>query len=184
MIICHVLTWLCLNCRRTGEHFIPGVFHEEIVVQRNPWQRSGSRLYLPLSPGELRSSSPFFSFQPHMINLILTWGSYDLRNQSAWWCYSLTDTNSICTQELPKYLRGYHHCTKEEMVQLAALLFRVKVENDKTQLVMITKMLKELVPNDQLKAMSAEDWKKVRNAGIMHVIVSYYTTVLLNAQSW
>lgn len=126
----------------------------------------------------------FFSFQPHMINLILTWGSYDLRNRSAWWCYSLTDTNSICTQELPKYLRGYHHCTKEEMVQLAALLFRVKVENDKTQLVMITKMLKELVPNDQLKAMSAEDWKKVRNAGIMHVIVSYYTTVLLNAQSW
>ncbi|KAF4079290.1 hypothetical protein AMELA_G00191340 [Ameiurus melas] len=63
-------------------------------------------------------------------------------------------------QELPKYLRGYHRCTKEEMVQLAALLFRAKVENDKTQLVMITKMLKELVPNDQLKAMSAEDWKK------------------------
>ncbi|XP_060723716.1 unconventional myosin-VIIa [Tachysurus vachellii] len=63
-------------------------------------------------------------------------------------------------QELPKYLRGYHRCTKEEMVQLAALLFRVKVKDDKSQFVMITKMLKELVPNDQLKAMSAEDWKK------------------------
>ncbi|KAI5628300.1 unconventional myosin-VIIb-like isoform X1 [Silurus asotus] len=63
-------------------------------------------------------------------------------------------------QELPKYLRGYHRCTKEEMVQLAALLFRIKVEDDRTQFVMITKMLKELVPNDQLKAMSAEDWKK------------------------
>ncbi|KAI4892023.1 hypothetical protein NFI96_034232 [Prochilodus magdalenae] len=63
-------------------------------------------------------------------------------------------------QELPKYLRGYHRCTKEDMVQLGAFLFRVKVDNDKTQFVMIPKMLKELVPNDQLKAMSADDWKK------------------------
>uniref|UniRef100_A0AAR2JXI3 Myosin VIIBa n=1 Tax=Pygocentrus nattereri TaxID=42514 RepID=A0AAR2JXI3_PYGNA len=63
-------------------------------------------------------------------------------------------------QELPKYLRGYHRCTKEDMVQLGALLFRVKMNNDKTQFVMIPKMLKELVPNDQLKAMSADDWKK------------------------
>uniref|UniRef100_A0A3B1KCJ7 Si:ch73-194h10.2 n=1 Tax=Astyanax mexicanus TaxID=7994 RepID=A0A3B1KCJ7_ASTMX len=63
-------------------------------------------------------------------------------------------------QELPKYLRGYHRCTKEDLVQLGALLFRVKVDNDKTQFPMIPKMLKELVPNDQLKAMSADDWKK------------------------
>lgn len=81
---------------------------------------------------------------------------------------------------MPKYLRGYHHCTKEEMVQLAALLFRVKVGDDKTQFVIITKMLKELVPNDQLKAMSTEDWKKVRSVAIMHLITFYYTTVLLN----
>lgn len=80
------------------------------------------------------------------------------------------NTNSVCTQELPKYLRGYHRCTKEEMVQLAALLFRVRVGDDKTQFVMITKMLKELVPNDQLKAMSAEEWRKVRNVGIKHII--------------
>ncbi|KAK9973280.1 hypothetical protein ABG768_024020 [Culter alburnus] len=63
-------------------------------------------------------------------------------------------------QELPKYLRGYHRCTKEEMVALGALLFRVKVDNDKTQVPMIPKMLKDLVPNDQLKAMSADEWKK------------------------
>lgn len=82
---------------------------------------------------------------------------------------------------MPKYLRGYHRCTKEEMVQLAALLFRIKVGDDKTQFVMITKMLKEMVPNDQLKAMSAEDWKKVRSVDIMHLIISFYTTVLQNA---
>lgn len=64
-------------------------------------------------------------------------------------------------QELPKYLRGYHVCTKEEMVNIAALLFKIKVGNDKSQLVMIPKMLKELVPADQLKAMSENEWKKV-----------------------
>ncbi|KAM8875074.1 unconventional myosin-VIIb isoform 1-T1 [Spinachia spinachia] len=63
-------------------------------------------------------------------------------------------------QELPKYLRGYHVCSKEEMVNIAALLFKIKVSNDKNQLVMIPKMLKELVPADQLKAMSENEWKK------------------------
>lgn len=84
------------------------------------------------------------------------------------WMVLLTcNTSCLCTQELPKYMRGYHSSTKEEMVQLAALLFRVKMGDDNTQFVMVTKMLKELVPNDQLKAMSAEDWKKV---GIMHIV--------------
>uniref|UniRef100_A0A672MLG0 Myosin VIIB n=1 Tax=Sinocyclocheilus grahami TaxID=75366 RepID=A0A672MLG0_SINGR len=69
-------------------------------------------------------------------------------------------------QELPKYLRGYHRCTKEEMVMLGALLFRVKVDNDKTQFPMIPRMLKDLVPNDQLKAMSADEWKK-------HIVAEY-----------
>ncbi|XP_030582566.1 unconventional myosin-VIIa [Archocentrus centrarchus] len=63
-------------------------------------------------------------------------------------------------QELPKYLRGYHACTKEEMLNIAAILFRIKVNNDKSQLVMIPKLLKELVPTEQLKAMSENEWKK------------------------
>ncbi|KAM9459633.1 unconventional myosin-VIIb-like [Salvelinus alpinus] len=69
-------------------------------------------------------------------------------------------------QELPKYLRGYHKCTKEEMISLAGLLFRVKVDTDRSQFVMIPRMLKELVPADEMKAMSPEDWKK-------HIISSY-----------
>ncbi|XP_037530284.1 unconventional myosin-VIIa [Nematolebias whitei] len=63
-------------------------------------------------------------------------------------------------QELPKYLRGYHVCTKEEMLNIAALLFRVKVSSDKSQVTMIPKMLKDLVPADQLKAVSENEWKK------------------------
>lgn len=47
------------------------------------------------------------------------------------------------------------------MVHIAALLFRIKANNDKNQFVMIPKMLKELVPLDQLKSISENDWKKV-----------------------
>lgn len=64
-------------------------------------------------------------------------------------------------QEMPKYLRGYHSCTKEDMTTLGGLLFRVKVDSDRSQFVMIPKMLKELVPADQLKIMSSDEWKKV-----------------------
>ncbi|KAM7410515.1 hypothetical protein PAMA_001788 [Pampus argenteus] len=63
-------------------------------------------------------------------------------------------------QELPKYLRGYHVCTKEDMVNIATLLFKIKINNDKSQFVTIPKILKELVPADQLKAMSENEWKK------------------------
>lgn len=66
---------------------------------------------------------------------------------------------------MPKYLRGYHVCTKEEMVNIAALLFRVKVNGDKNQIPTIPKVLKELVPADQLKAMSENEWKKVEGPG-------------------
>nr|XP_061834366.1 unconventional myosin-VIIa-like [Nerophis lumbriciformis] len=63
-------------------------------------------------------------------------------------------------QEVPKYLRGYHVVTKEDLVNIASLLFRIKVGNDKSQFVSIPKLLKELVPADQLKAMSENEWKK------------------------
>jgi len=37
-------------------------------------------------------------------------------------------------QELPKLLRGYHKCTKEEAVHLGALIYRVKFGEDKGNL--------------------------------------------------
>ena len=37
-------------------------------------------------------------------------------------------------QELPKLLRGYHKCSKEEAVQLAAYIYRVKCGDDATQI--------------------------------------------------
>ena len=66
-------------------------------------------------------------------------------------------------QELPKYLRGYHNCSKEDVIEIASLLFRIKNQSDKSQsIAMIPRMLKELVPMDQLKIMSDNDWKKVQ----------------------
>ncbi|XP_073705873.1 unconventional myosin-VIIb [Garra rufa] len=69
-------------------------------------------------------------------------------------------------QELPKYLKGYHDVSKENMISLAGLLFRIQVDTDKSQFVMIPRMLKDLVPADQHKIMSPDDWKK-------HIINAY-----------
>lgn len=63
-------------------------------------------------------------------------------------------------QELPKYLRGYHKCSREEVFQLAALIYRVKFEDDKSHFPTIPKMLRELVPLDLIRLMSPDDWKR------------------------
>lgn len=64
-------------------------------------------------------------------------------------------------QELPKYLRGYHKCSREEVLQLAALIYRVKFEDDKSYFPSIPKLLKELVPQDLIRQLSPDDWKRV-----------------------
>ncbi|XP_051719592.1 unconventional myosin-VIIa [Ctenopharyngodon idella] len=69
-------------------------------------------------------------------------------------------------QEVPKYLRGYHSVSKEDMIFLGGLLLRTRIDTDKSQFVMIPRMLKDLVPADQHRIMTPEDWKK-------HIINSY-----------
>ncbi|KAM9008237.1 unconventional myosin-VIIb isoform 2-T4 [Ara ararauna] len=63
-------------------------------------------------------------------------------------------------QELPKYLRGYHKCSKDEAVQLGGLIYKVRFNNDHTQLAIIPKILKELVPDNLLRVISPDEWKK------------------------
>ena len=63
-------------------------------------------------------------------------------------------------QELPKLLRGYHQCTKEEAALLGALIYRVKFGESKQELSALPHMLRELVPIDILKGMSTQDWKR------------------------
>ncbi|PWA22373.1 hypothetical protein CCH79_00018210 [Gambusia affinis] len=63
-------------------------------------------------------------------------------------------------QELPKYLRGYHKCSREEVFHLAALIFRVKFDDNKSNFSSIPKMLRELVPQDLIRQMSPDDWRR------------------------
>ncbi|NWU93224.1 MYO7A protein, partial [Upupa epops] len=79
---------------------------------------------------------------------------------------SMADSIFHYYQELPKYLRGYHKCTREEVLQLGALIYRVKFEDDKSYFPSIPKLLKELVPQDLVRQLSPDDWKRS--------IVAYY----------
>ena len=63
-------------------------------------------------------------------------------------------------QELPKLLRGYHKCTAEDAVKLAALQYRVRFGDNKKEFGSIPTILKELVPHDLVHEMSADEWKK------------------------
>ncbi|KAL7983053.1 hypothetical protein Chor_010395 [Crotalus horridus] len=57
---------------------------------------------------------------------------------------SMADSIFHYYQELPKYLRGYHKCSREEVLQLGALIYRVKFEDDKSSFPNIPKLLKDL----------------------------------------
>ena len=63
-------------------------------------------------------------------------------------------------QELPKLLRGYHQCTREEASLLGALIYRVKFGESKQELAALPQMLRELVPCDIIKTQSSQDWKR------------------------
>ncbi|TMS14178.1 Unconventional myosin-VIIa [Larimichthys crocea] len=73
---------------------------------------------------------------------------------------SMADSIFHYYQELPKYLRGYHKCPREEVYQLAALIYRVKFEEDKSHFQNIAKILKDLVPQDQIRHLPPDDWKR------------------------
>ncbi|XP_077009590.1 unconventional myosin-VIIb [Tamandua tetradactyla] len=63
-------------------------------------------------------------------------------------------------QELPKYLRGFHKCSREDAVHLASLIYRARFDSDRSQLANVPKILRELVPADLTRLMSAEEWRK------------------------
>lgn len=63
-------------------------------------------------------------------------------------------------QELPKYLRGFHRCTKQDATKLAALILHAKFENDLQQVQSTLQYIKDLIPADLIKAASSSEWKK------------------------
>lgn len=51
------------------------------------------------------------------------------------------------------------------MLQLGALIYRVKFEEDKSYFPSIPKLLRELVPQDLIRQVSPDDWKRVSTEG-------------------
>lgn len=64
-------------------------------------------------------------------------------------------------QELPKLLRGYHKCSKEDAARLGALIYRVRFNESKAELQSISNMLNELIPADLIKLQAPNEWRKV-----------------------
>ena len=63
-------------------------------------------------------------------------------------------------QEFPKLLRGYHKCSSDDAMTLAALQYRVRFGNTKSEFANIPVMLKDLVPCDMIASLPADEWKK------------------------
>uniref|UniRef100_A0A8C2VAX4 Unconventional myosin-VIIb n=1 Tax=Chinchilla lanigera TaxID=34839 RepID=A0A8C2VAX4_CHILA len=63
-------------------------------------------------------------------------------------------------QELPKYLRGFHKCSREDAVHLAGLIYKAQFDNDQSQLASVPKILRDLVPENLIRLMSSEEWRK------------------------
>ncbi|XP_046961515.1 myosin-VIIa-like [Vanessa cardui] len=67
-------------------------------------------------------------------------------------------------QELPKYLRGYHKTSKQDLIELAALIYRARYGNDQSLLPQITQMLEEFIPPDMTSIQSNSQWKSAISA--------------------
>ncbi|XP_065177890.1 unconventional myosin-VIIa-like [Sycon ciliatum] len=63
-------------------------------------------------------------------------------------------------QELPKHLRGYHKANREDASYVAALIYRVKFADDKSQFAEIPGKLRDYVPQDLMRAQSPDAWKR------------------------
>ncbi|KAG5883060.1 hypothetical protein JTB14_010448 [Gonioctena quinquepunctata] len=64
-------------------------------------------------------------------------------------------------QELPKYLKGYHKCSKQDVTKLAAFILRARYEDNVSDAQSALKDdLKDIIPSDIVKAASSSEWKK------------------------
>lgn len=73
-------------------------------------------------------------------------------------------------QELPKYLRGYHKTSKQDLIELAALVYRARFGGDQTMLPQIGQMLEEFIPSDMVRIQTSSQWKSSINAAYAQLI--------------
>ncbi|CAG9814531.1 unnamed protein product [Phaedon cochleariae] len=64
-------------------------------------------------------------------------------------------------QEVPKFLKGYHKCNKNDAVKLAALILRATYEGNISEVQStLQHSIKDIIPSDIVKAASGSEWKK------------------------
>ncbi|XP_041356325.1 myosin-VIIa-like [Gigantopelta aegis] len=73
---------------------------------------------------------------------------------------SVADSTFHFPQELPNYIRGYHHCSVEDAIKLAALVYRSRCGSDKGGLSQFSEIASSLLPNPLLKTDSMEHWQE------------------------
>uniref|UniRef100_A0A8C7CZW7 Myosin VIIA n=1 Tax=Oncorhynchus kisutch TaxID=8019 RepID=A0A8C7CZW7_ONCKI len=139
---------------RNGSRKYPPHLVEVEAIQHKTTQIF-HKVFFPDNTDEVRG-------QPHQLPSL----SYQVFFMKKLWTNTMPGKDSMADsifhyyQELPKYLRGYHKCSREEVFQLGALIYRVKFEEDKSQFPNVPKMLKELIPQDQIRHLSPEVWKR------------------------
>lgn len=76
-------------------------------------------------------------------------------------------------QELPKYLRGYHKTSKQDLIDLGALVYRSRFGNDPSMLSQFPQILEELIPSDMSRIQSNSQWKSTISAAYLkHGVMS------------
>ncbi|XP_073941448.1 myosin-VIIa-like [Choristoneura fumiferana] len=70
-------------------------------------------------------------------------------------------------QELPKYLRGYHKTSKQDLVELAAFIYRARFGTDQSLLPQIGQMLEDFIPPDMVRIQSNSQWKSSISAAYL-----------------
>lgn len=71
-------------------------------------------------------------------------------------------------------MHGYHSLSRQQAIDLATLILRAKIRNDKpVSLNQLATIIPELVPRDMLKAYSCAEWKKVHFRIFIYIFENY-----------
>ncbi|KAL1490407.1 hypothetical protein ABEB36_013111 [Hypothenemus hampei] len=64
-------------------------------------------------------------------------------------------------QEVPKYLKGYHKCSKHDAVKLGGLILRARFGNNEGEVENVLQHnYREVIPQDLIKAARSSEWKQ------------------------
>lgn len=132
---------------------LPGVAAQRSAGGGLPWSHSSFFLFHTSLSGKCEDSSSTCVKVPPPFDLTLT----------VLPVVQLFEVASMITiKELRRSIASKLNLSSAEGYGLGGLLFRAVVDSDRTRFDEIPRMLKELIPADEIKIMPADDWKKVK----------------------